>query len=99
LKVLAGPPHVVFSWRHWGVFKGEFLGRKGKGELVELYGMCRVTVNNSLKITKIEVFYDPQTFMEALEGKVDVEECKYGKAIIGDIRTLATEKYFANTEL
>lgn len=99
LKVLSGPPHVVFSWRHWGIFQGEFLGRKGKGELVEMYGMCRVTVDSNLKIMKIEAFYDPQTFMEALEGKVDLEECKYGKALIGDVTSLATEKLINNTKL
>jgi hypothetical protein len=29
LKVLSGPPHVVFTWRHWGRFNGEYRGRKG----------------------------------------------------------------------
>ena len=33
LKVLSGPPHVVFTWRHWGKFDGNFRGNKGNGEV------------------------------------------------------------------
>ena len=55
LKVLTGPPVVMFSWRHWAKFTGEFRGRKGKGQLVELYGFARVTVNDQLKIGSVEV--------------------------------------------
>ena len=59
LKVLSGPPGpVIFTWRHWANFNGVFQGRQGSGELIEIYGLCRVVVNkdlNPLKIQKLEV--------------------------------------------
>ena len=33
LKVLSGPPHVVFTWRHWGKFDGNFRENKGNGKV------------------------------------------------------------------
>ena len=33
LKVLSGPPHVVFTWRHWGKFDGNFRENKGSGQV------------------------------------------------------------------
>ena len=56
LKVLSGPPGpVIFTWRHWAEFNGTFQGRQGDGEMIEMYGLCRVLVNDKLKIQKIEV--------------------------------------------
>ena len=56
LKVLSGPPGpVIFTWRHWAHFNGVFQGRQGTGELIEMYGLCRVVVNKNLKIQKLEV--------------------------------------------
>ena len=56
LKVLSGPPGpVIFTWRHWAHFTGTFEGRTGNGELIEIYGLCRVIVNENLKIQKLEV--------------------------------------------
>ena len=56
LKVLSGPPGpVIFTWRHWANFNGLFRGRQGSGELIEIYGLCRVVVNKDLKIQKLEV--------------------------------------------
>ena len=56
MKVLSGPPGpVIFTWRHWAQFTGTFRGRQGNGELIELYGLCRVIVNDDVKIQKIEV--------------------------------------------
>eukprot|EP00092_Neocalanus_flemingeri_P008277 GFUD01008923.1.p1 GENE.GFUD01008923.1~~GFUD01008923.1.p1 ORF type:complete len:271 (-),score=67.76 GFUD01008923.1:85-897(-) len=92
LKVLSGPPHVMFTWRHWGQLDGKFQDNVGQGEQLEMYGMCRVTVNQELKIQKIEVYYDPETFLGALEGKVDPSELKAGKAIIGDVECPHVEK-------
>ena len=37
-------------------------------QTVEMFGLCRVTVNPDLKIQKIEAFFDPETFLRALEG-------------------------------
>ena len=59
LKVLSGPPGpVIFTWRHWAHFNGKFQGRQGSGELVEMYGLCRVIVNGDLKIQKLEVSFE-----------------------------------------
>ena len=56
LKVLSGPPGpVIFTWRHWANFKGSFAGSRGQGDLIELYGLSRVIVNDDLKIQKVEV--------------------------------------------
>ena len=56
MKVLSGPPGpVIFTWRHWAEFIGIFQGRQGKGELIEIFGLCRVIVNEKLKIQKLEV--------------------------------------------
>ena len=92
LKVLSGPPNVIFTWRHWGNFVGKYQDRQGNNEVVEMYGMCRVTVDENLKICKIEAFFDPDSFLLALEGKMDFEELKMGKPLIGDISKTAIQK-------
>ena len=54
--MLSGPPGpVIFTWRHWAHFTGTFQGRTGSGELIEMYGLGRVIVNENLKIQKLEV--------------------------------------------
>ena len=56
MKVLSGPPGpVIFTWRHWAEFTGTFQGRQGNGELIQIFGLCRVIVNEKLKIQKLEV--------------------------------------------
>ena len=53
-------------------------------QVVEMYGMCRVTVTEELKIQSIEAFFDPETFLQALEGKPGkLEECRGGQALLG----------------
>ena len=37
LSVLSGPPHVVFTWRHWGRFEGSFRGNRGNGQVSKKY--------------------------------------------------------------
>jgi hypothetical protein len=50
-----------------------------------MYGLLRVTVTDALKIEKIEAFFDPDTFLEALEGKEGkLDQVGEGKAILGD---------------
>lgn len=92
LKVLSGPPHVLFTWRHWARFTGHYRGRQGNGELLELYGIIRVTVNDELKIGKIEAFYDPTSFLETMEGKRDPKDLKGGQVLLGDVHSTAIEK-------
>ena len=102
LRVLSGPPTVLFTWRHWGVAAGRcalsrrstqrsdrscprFQDNLGHGEMLEMFGLGRVTVNEDLKIQSIEVFYDPETFIKACEGRLKPSELKGGKALLGDI--------------
>ncbi|CAG0888337.1 unnamed protein product [Cyprideis torosa] len=68
LEVYAGPPKVVFSWRHWANFDGSYKGLQGKGELIEMTGFGVVMVNDSLKVQSIEIYYDPNPFLEVLTG-------------------------------
>ena len=85
LKVFSPPPVVTFSWRHWANFTGEYKEREGKGELVEMYGIAVVRVNSDLKIEDIKVYYDPNSFVEVLEGKTDPKELHGAKKLIGDV--------------
>ena len=93
LKVLRGPPRVTFTWRHWGKFDGEFRGREGTGETFEMYGMNVATVDEKGKIVKVEVFFDADSFLLALEGKNSAEDLSTGEAIMGnDFRMTAVDK-------
>jgi hypothetical protein len=68
LEVYAGPPELVFYWRHWGEFTGSYKGNKGDGQLVEMYGYGVVRVTSDLKITAIKIFYKPENFIRNLRG-------------------------------
>lgn len=68
LAVSQGPPEVEFTWRHWAAFSGVYQGHKGCGETVEMVGSARVTLDG-MKVKSIEVFYEPEPFLEVLEGK------------------------------
>ncbi len=54
--------------------------------------MCRVGVDSSLKIGKIEAFFDPESFLRVLEGSLDASEISMGKTLIGDVSRTAIEK-------
>ena len=92
LKVLSGPPHVLFTWRHWGVLNGKFQENVGHGEQLDMVGICRITVTEDLKVQHIDVFYDPETFIKACEGRLKPTDLKGGKAILGDIECPFTGK-------
>lgn len=78
LEVFSGPPNVTFTWRHFGKMTNEFKGCGFSGfpykvdptnKMIELYGMCKATVNDQLKIQDLQVFYDPnQLFVQLLES-------------------------------
>jgi len=95
LKVLSGPPNVVFTWRHWAKFTGQFKDRLGAGELVELFGLARITVNASLKIQAVEVFMDADEFIHTLEGKEPAVD-KASNLIGSDITKTALENLEKN---
>lgn len=82
----------MLTWRHWGEFVGEYQGHKGCGEIIEIYGLLRVKLNEEMKIQLIEVFYDPDTFIEVMEGKKSPDELTGGFAIFGDVKNTAIKK-------
>lgn len=45
-----------------------------------------------MKIEHLEVFYDPETFIEVMEGKKRSDELKNGTALLGDVRSTAIQK-------
>ena len=83
LEVFSKPPKIAFVWRHWGTFNGEYKGRKGTGEVIELYGFTIGTVTDDLKLIKVEIFYKPEGFLRALEGEISPSELLKGKAFLG----------------
>lgn len=89
LAVFSGPPAVVFSWRHWANFTGVYkcpqtgVDHHGEGELVEMFGLGRVTVDANLKICKIEIFYKPDEFLEVLQGVRDPGDLSQGNSLLG----------------
>lgn len=72
MEVFSGPPTVAFSWHHFGQFTGEYKGNKGNGEWINMFGFAVVDVNDKLQIKKVDIYYDPVTFLESLEGKKPV---------------------------
>jgi len=72
LKVYTMPPTVMFSWRHWGNYEGQFHGNQGQGQVINMIGLCRATLNDNSKVTKLELFFDVEGFLKSMEG--DFEE-------------------------
>lgn len=83
LEVFSGPPVIAFSWRHWGLFNGEYEGRKGDGQVYDMYGFGVVKVNADLKIQEIAIYYKPEEFLNALNGRVHHAELHNGKSLLG----------------
>ena len=83
LEVFSGPPKVALTWRHWGRFSGEYKGRKGNGEIIEMYGFVIATVNEELQLTSADVYFRPEGLLEVLEGKRSPSENFQGKALFG----------------
>ena len=65
---ILGPPNVTFTWRHWADWTGPYKDVQPTGEKMELFGSCIATVNDDLKITDLQVFYDPNPLMASLMG-------------------------------
>lgn len=83
LQVFSGPPKVGFTWRHWGEFTGEYKGRKGDGRIIEMYGFSVATVNEDLKLTRVEVYFKPEGMLKCFEGQMSSSELFQGKALFG----------------
>ena len=77
LEVYSPPPHVTFKWRHFGRMTDSFSGRSLSGhlyqvpptnKLIELFGMCKATINEKFQIQDLQIFYDPnQLFAQLTE--------------------------------
>jgi hypothetical protein len=68
LEVLSPPPVVTFRWRHWGDFTGTYKGHEPTGERLEMFGMTVAKVDDDLRLTEIEHFYDPNAFLARMTG-------------------------------
>lgn len=83
IEVFSGPPLVGFTWRHWAHFTGTYEGHQGKGELVEMYGFATATVNESLQLVDVRVFYNAENFMKIMKGEMKAEEVQGGSDLTG----------------
>ncbi|XXG60814.1 hypothetical protein AAC387_Pa04g2632 [Persea americana] len=66
LEVYSGPPTIVYKFRHWSFMEGPFKGHAPTGELVEFYGIGIFKVDESMKIEKVELFYDHSQLIGSL---------------------------------
>ncbi|CAO2829568.1 unnamed protein product [Amaranthus hypochondriacus] len=66
LQVYSGPPVIAYKFRHWAYMEGPFKGHPPTGELVELFGVAIFEVDERMRITKVEYFYDHGEFLGAL---------------------------------
>lgn len=75
LQVYSGPPKIAYKFRHWGIMEGPFKEHAPTGEIVELFGIAILEVDENDKIVKIEYFYDRGEFLSGfLKGKVPDEQ-------------------------
>ena len=66
IEVVAGPPNVVFKWRHWGTFRGAYKEHQPTGETIEVVGLSIAKVTEDLKIESVEHFFDTNKFLTKL---------------------------------
>lgn len=66
IEVVAGPPNVVFKWRHWGTFSGPYKNHQPTGETIEVVGLSIAKVTEDLKIESVEHFFDTNHFLTKL---------------------------------
>ena len=73
-----------------GPFKGEFNGRKGQGENIELYGFTVATLSDNGKIVNVEAYAKMDPFLQALQGELAPSEIEKGKGLLGSCCPIAT---------
>ncbi len=66
IEVVSPPPNVVFKWRHWGTFKGNFKNFAPTGETIEIVGLSVARVTEDLKLESVEHFFDNSAFLNKL---------------------------------
>ncbi|KAK9846603.1 hypothetical protein WJX81_007517 [Elliptochloris bilobata] len=76
--VYSGPPVVSFKWRHWGVMQGPLrcplghgqeLSAAATGQKIQVYGMAVAVLDSEMRITKLEIFYDPEDLLKQMVRK------------------------------
>ena len=70
LEVLSPPPKVFFSWRHWANFAGDYKGHHGNGQMINMTGFGLITLSDAMKVTNLQIFYDPDPFLKVLKGEL-----------------------------
>lgn len=70
IEVVAGPPNVVFKWRHWGTFKGNYQTHQPTGEAVEIVGLSLAKVTEELKLESVEHYFDTHQFLMKLTSRM-----------------------------
>jgi len=83
LKCFAGPPKVAFTWRHWANFTGAYKGNKGNGQVINMTGFLTASLSTDLKLQVVEIYYNPDDFLETLEGKRPISTLEKGRDFIG----------------
>ncbi|KAL6515456.1 hypothetical protein OROHE_018490 [Orobanche hederae] len=84
LQVYSGPPVIAYKFRHWGYFEGSFKEYASTGDLVELFGISIVEMNEEKKIVKVEFFYDRGELLAGLiKGKTSEESTGGAAASLG----------------
>ncbi|XP_076942715.1 pathogen-related protein-like [Bidens hawaiensis] len=58
LQVYSGPPIIAYKFRHWGYMEGPFKGHPPTGELVEMFGVSTIELDENFKIVNVEFFFD-----------------------------------------
>ena len=66
LQYVAGPPTISFTWRHWADYEGFFHAHAPTNEQVMMIGSAVATVNDDMKITRFEIYYDPNPLLSKL---------------------------------
>ncbi|KAL8211525.1 hypothetical protein R6Q57_005962 [Mikania cordata] len=66
LEVYSGPPVIAYKFRHWGYMEGPFKAYQPTGELVEMFGVSILKLEEQFKIVKIEFFYDKGELLASL---------------------------------
>ncbi|XAR68268.1 hypothetical protein NMG60_11003342 [Bertholletia excelsa] len=65
MGVYSGPPEIAYKFRHWGFFEGPFKGHAPTGEMVELYGMGLLKVDENLRAEDVEISTIRRSFSAA----------------------------------
>ncbi|PRQ24836.1 putative NTF2-like domain-containing protein [Rosa chinensis] len=73
VEVYSGPPLIAYKFRHWAYMEGPFKGHAPTGELVQFYGIAIFGVDEQMRVTKVEFFYDPAELLGGLMKGAKIE--------------------------